>query len=53
VELDPEIIHLFGSQLDSQKYGSNYNQLLDEYSKAVYSKFGSSVPTTEQQHMLR
>lgn len=56
MQLDHDIMHLFGDQLDpiSQKYGNNYNQLLDEYSKAIYSKFNSyGTFTLDHQRMLR
>lgn len=54
--LDPEIMHIFGDTLDpvSLKYGNNYNQLLDEYSRAVFNKFNSYGTFTPDHHrMLR
>lgn len=56
MQLDPDITYLFGDQLDplSQKYGNNYNQLLDEYSRAVLSRFNTNGTfTPDHQRMLR
>lgn len=54
--IDQDLIQIFGEQLDpiSSKYGNNYNQLLDEYSKSIYSRFNMhGTWTLDHQRMLR
>lgn len=56
MNLDPEIVQIFGSQLEpvSSKYGNNYNQLLEEYERAIFNKFNSYGAFTQgHQLMLR
>ena len=49
-------MEIFGSQLNpiSGEYGNNYNRLLDEYTRAIYSRFNSKGTwTSDHQSMLR
>ena len=55
-DLDQDIMEIFGSQLNpiSGEYGNNYNKLLDEYSRAIHTRFSSAGNwNTDQQLMLR
>lgn len=54
--IDQDLIQIFGDQLEpvSSKYGNNYNQLLDEYSKSIFSKFNMyGTWTLDHQRMLK
>lgn len=68
--LDPEILEIFGAQLEplSSKYpynsnpnssnynpnNPNYNQILDEYYRAIFTKFNTAGPfTIAHQQMLK
>lgn len=47
---------MFGNILEpnSKSYSGNYNQLLDEYSRAIYNKFNTyGTFTPDHQKMLR
>ncbi len=47
---------MFGPLLEpvSKNYGNNYNQLLDEYSRAIYNKFNTyGTFTMDHQRMLK
>lgn len=54
--IDPEVIDMFGPLLEpvSKNYGNNYNQLLDDYSRAIYNKFNTYGEfTLDHQRMLK
>jgi len=55
-KFDSELVQIFGDQLEpvSSKYGNNYNQLLDEYSKTIFSRFNMyGTWTLDHQRMLK